>query len=62
MGTHDTGSSMYGCDSTTFNNIPVKCITGTNGIEVIDLGLTSKSVKGYFVSNADKLIDTFGGN
>jgi hypothetical protein len=28
-GTHDTGSSMYSCGSTTFNIIPIKCITGT---------------------------------
>ena len=55
MGTHDTGSSMYDCGN---NNI--KCITGTNGVVFIDLDLTQKNLKGYFVSNADKLVHSFG--
>jgi hypothetical protein len=46
---------MYSCGSTTFNSIPIKCITGTNGVEIIDFSKNSNS-KGYFVSNADKLI------
>jgi predicted phosphodiesterase len=58
-GTHDTGSAMYSCGSTSFNNIPVKCITGTNGIEIIDFSTNSNAIKGYFVSNADKLIDSW---
>lgn len=62
MGTHDTGSKMYDCDSSTFNSVTVKCITGTNGIAVVDLDLTKKSLKGYFVSNADTRIHEFGGN
>ena len=59
-GTHDTGSSMYSCGSDNFNNIPVKCITGTNGIEIIDFSKNSNTIKGYFVSNADKLVDSWG--
>jgi predicted phosphodiesterase len=58
-GTHDTGSSMYSCSSTSFNNIPVKCITGTNGIEIMDFSKSSNTIKGYFVSNADKLVDSW---
>lgn len=58
-GTHDTGSSMYSCGSTSFNNIPVKCITGTNGIEIIDFTKNSGTIKGYFVSNDDKIVDSW---
>lgn len=57
MGTHDTGSAMYDCGN---NNI--KCITGTNGIELIELGLTTKSLTGKFISNSDTVVHTFGGN
>jgi hypothetical protein len=58
-GTHDTGAAMYSCGSSSFNNLPVKCITGTNGIEIIDLSTNSNTIKGYFVSNEDKLIDSW---
>ena len=58
-GTHDTGASMYSCGSTDFNNIPIKCIKGTNGVEIIDFSRKSNSIKGYFISNEDKLIDSW---
>jgi hypothetical protein len=58
-GTHDTGSSMYSCGSTTFNSVPIKCITGTNGVGIIDFSKNSDSIKGYFASNADKLVDSW---
>jgi predicted phosphodiesterase len=64
-GTHDTGSAMYDCDSSTFGNFNVKCITGTNGITIIDFQIDGQTkINGYFVSNADKLVHTFtsGGN
>lgn len=59
MGTHDTGASMYGCGSSSFIDHPIKCITGTNGIEVIDFSINSNTIKGYFISNADTLIDSW---
>lgn len=60
MGTHDTGSAMYPCSSSSFNNVPMKCKTGTNGIEIVDFPIDRQgSIKGYFVSNADKLVETF---
>lgn len=58
-GTRDTGSSMYSCGSTDFNNIPIKCITEINGVGIVDFSRNSNSIKGYFVSNADKLIDSW---
>jgi len=61
-GTHDTGSSMYPCSSNNFNGNPMRCLTGTNGITVLDLQIDNPDVKrinGYFVSNADKLVDKF---
>jgi predicted phosphodiesterase len=58
-GTHDTGSSMYGCGSNSFIDHPMKCITGTNGIEIIDFSINSNTIKGYFISNADTLIDSW---
>ena len=65
-GTHDEGSSMYGCDSSSFNSVTFKCITGTNGIVIIDFQIDGKAnkINGYYVSNADKLVHTFtsGGN
>lgn len=66
-GTHDSGSAMYDCDSSSFNSVPFKCITGTNGITVLDFQIADPNIKkinGYFVSNADKLVHSFtvGGN
>ena len=58
-GTHNMGSSMYSCDSSSFNDIPIKCITGTNGIEIIDFSINSDTIKGYFVSNDNKLVDSW---
>jgi len=59
MGTHDTGSSMYGCGSNSFNDHPIKCITGTNGIEIIDFSLSSNKIKGYFISNEEILVHSW---
>ena len=62
-GTHDTGSSMYDCDSSTFNSVNMNCITGTNGITFVDFPINQQgNEKIYFVNNADKLVKTFGGN
>lgn len=61
-GTHDMGSKMYSCDSNSFNGHPMRCITGTNGITVLDLQIDNPNVKrinGYFISNNDKLVDKF---
>jgi predicted phosphodiesterase len=59
-GTHDSGSSMYPVGSDNFNgNKCLKCSTGTNGITILDLDLTKKQINGYFVSNADKIVDSF---
>ena len=61
-GTHDTGGSMYPCGSTSFSGHDMKCKTGTNGVTIIDLQIDNpnlRHVHGYFVSNADKLVDQF---
>lgn len=61
-GTHDTGSSMYPCSSDNWNGVKGKCITGTNGITLMDLKIDDpnvKSIHGYFLSNSDSLKDSF---
>jgi hypothetical protein len=59
-GTHDSGSSMYPIASgAQFNGKTCqKCITGTNGVEILDLMKDTRTINGYFVSNADKIVDT----
>jgi hypothetical protein len=62
-GTHDEGSKMYTCDSKTDQNgEPALCITGENGITVLDLQIenaTSRNVDGWFINTDEKLIDNF---
>lgn len=60
-GTHDIGSSMYPLNSKDFNgNQCLKCVTGTNGFVILDFKINDpqhRLINGYFVSNADKLVD-----
>lgn len=63
-GTHDSGSSMYSISSNAqFNGKTCsKCFTGTNGVEILDFQIDDPHVKhidGYFLSNAEKVMDTF---
>ena len=62
-GTHDEGKKMYPCNSKTDQNgVPALCITGTNGVTILDFKIDDphvKQIKGYFISNNDKIVDTF---
>jgi len=62
-GTHDTGSSMYPLESDTWQgNDCLKCITGENGITIIDLNLNnikSKHFVGWFVNMENQVLDQF---
>ena len=62
-GTHDVGSKMYPCDSKTDQNgVPALCITGENGITILDLQIdnaSSKHIDGWFINSAEKVIDRF---
>jgi len=62
-GTHDTGSSMYPLESTTWEgNGCLKCITGENGITIIDLQFNDKNSKhfvGWFLGMNQKVLDGF---
>jgi hypothetical protein len=62
-GTHDTGSSMYPCESNTDQNgVSASCITGQNGITILDFQIdnpNARHINGWFINNADKVIDSF---
>jgi len=62
-GTHDTGSSMYPLNSNDWNgNNCLKCITGKNGITIIDLHLyndNSKNFVGWFMGMKHEILDSF---
>jgi hypothetical protein len=62
-GTHDIGSKMYPCDSKADQNgVSALCITGENGITILDLQIdnaSSKHIDGWFVNSAEKVIDRF---
>jgi len=62
-GTHDVGSQMYPCDSKTDQKgVPALCITGENGITLLDFQIdnpNSKHIDGWFINNAEKVIDRF---
>ena len=62
-GTHDTGSSMYPLNSNDWNgNNCLKCITGKNGITVIDLHFNnnnSKDFVGWFIDMKHEILDAF---
>ena len=62
-GTHDTGSSMYPLNSNSWEgNECLKCITGKNGITIIDLNLNSANSKhfvGWFIGMGKEILDKF---
>lgn len=62
-GTHDIGSSMYPLESDTWQgNDCLKCITGENGITIIDLNLNninSKHYAGWFINMKNQILDRF---
>jgi predicted phosphodiesterase len=61
-GTHDTGSSMYPLQSNSWqSNICLKCITGKNGITIIDLHLNKnpKEFVGWFIGMKQEILDSF---
>jgi predicted phosphodiesterase len=62
-GTHDTGSSMYPLNSDTWQGSDcLKCITGENGITIMDLNLNnmnSNHFVGWFVNMENQILDRF---
>ena len=65
-GTHDTGSNMYPLKSTTWEgNDCLQCITGKNGITIIDLQFNqnnSKHFVGWFLGMDREVLDSFQKN
>ena len=65
-GTHDTGSSMYPLKSTNWDgNDCLQCITGKNGITIIDLQFNhnnSKHFVGWFLGMNQEILDDFERN
>lgn len=64
-GTHDIGSSMYPLESTNWDgNDCLQCITGKNGITIIDLQLNnnSKHFVGWFLGMNREVLDDFQKN
>lgn len=60
MGTHDTGSGLYPCDSNNDGHgNPMKCITKENGVLFLDLNLKTKKITGNFININNKILDTF---
>ncbi|HKX20578.1 MAG TPA: hypothetical protein VJM74_02780 [Nitrososphaeraceae archaeon] len=62
-GTHDTGSSMYPLNSNDWNgNDCLKCITGKNGITILDLHFNDNNPKhfvGWFIGMNREILDSF---
>lgn len=61
-GTRDTGSNMYPLESSTWEgNDCLQCITGQNGITIIDLQLNnnSKHLVGWFLGMNREVLDNF---
>jgi hypothetical protein len=62
-GTHDTSSDMYPLKSDSWEgNDCIKCITGENGITIIDLQIDNpraKNFQGWFVNMDNKILDKF---
>lgn len=62
-GTHDTGSSMYPLQSSAWEgNDCLKCITGKNGITIMDLQLVNKNSNhfvGWFLGMNRNVLDSF---
>ncbi|HXW12831.1 MAG TPA: metallophosphoesterase [Nitrososphaeraceae archaeon] len=64
-GTQDTGSGMYPLESTNWEgNACLQCITGKNGITIIDLQLNnnSKHFVGWFLGMSREVLDDFEKN
>ena len=61
-GTRDTGSGMYPIGSDDWNDYPcIKCITGQNGITLLDLRIDKKPkhLEGWFINLDDEVLDHF---
>ena len=61
-GTHNTGSGMYPLNSDTWKgNNCLKCITGKNGITIIDLHFENKPKHyvGWFIGMRNEVLDGF---
>ncbi|MGI0022238.1 MAG: metallophosphoesterase family protein [Nitrososphaeraceae archaeon] len=62
-GTHDTGSSMYPLNGNSWQGFDCqKCITGTNGITILDLKIDDpamRQVNAWFLSNSGNVEDRF---
>ena len=62
-GHHDSGSSMYPCNSKTDQNgVPALCITGVNGLTIMDLQIDNPDVRhvnGWFLSDNEQIKDSF---
>jgi predicted phosphodiesterase len=59
-GTHDTGSAMYPCSSQSWNNFAGKCITGVNGLTILDFRIDSPAqahVDGWFIDSSGNVKD-----
>jgi hypothetical protein len=60
-GTHDTGSSLYPLESTAWDgNNCLQCITGKNGISIIDLHFNNSNSKhfvGWFLDMDEEVLD-----
>ena len=65
-GTHDTGSDMYPLKSTNWEgNDCLQCITGKNGITIIDLQINHNNPKhfvGWFLGMNQEVLDDFERN
>jgi hypothetical protein len=65
-GTHDTGSSMYPLQSNSWQGYDcLKCITGKNGITIMDLQFnphSSKHFVGWFIGMNEEILDGFENN
>ena len=62
-GTHDIGSSMYPLESTSWEGYDcLQCITGKNGITLIDLDISNRNSKhyvGWFIGMDNEILDKF---
>jgi len=62
-GTRDTGSDMYPIQSDNWDgNKCLKCVTGENGITIMDMGIenqNSREYRGWFVNMENHVLDRF---
>lgn len=62
-GTRDTDSKMYPIKSNDWNgNTCIKCVTGENGITIIDLQIDdqkSRYYSGWFINTENEVLDHF---